>query len=111
MPARGRSFGSNFIVIPKATRNVKGYADFSGLVLGDFTDQFERYMKEQLENMMQFAGDPRYLLFGTDWPKSSMKSYVKFMDLLELNDETKDLIRWKNAARLFKIDVDTLLYN
>ncbi len=58
--------------------------------------------------MMQFAGDPKYLLFGTDWPISSMKSYVKFMDQLELDEETKELIRWKNAARLFKIDVDSL---
>lgn len=89
-------------------KNENVYADFSGLVLGDFTDRFERYMKEQLENMMQFAGDPKYLLFGTDWPISSMRSYVNFLDQLDLDEETDELIRWKNAVELFKIDVDAL---
>jgi predicted TIM-barrel fold metal-dependent hydrolase len=84
-------------------RNV--YADISGLVLGDFTDRFERYMKNQLEEMILYAGEPEYLLFGTDWPISSMGSYVKFMAQLDLEPEKKEMIMWKNAAKLFKIEV------
>jgi predicted TIM-barrel fold metal-dependent hydrolase len=84
-------------------RNV--YADISGLVLGDFTDRFERYMKNQLEEMILYAGEPEYLLFGTDWPISSMGSYVKFMAQLDLEPDKKEMIMWKNAAKLFKIDV------
>jgi predicted TIM-barrel fold metal-dependent hydrolase len=84
------------------------YADFSGLVLGDFTEKFERYMKNQLEEMILYAGDPQYLLYGTDWPISTMKSYLNFMKQLDLPDEKKEYILWKNAAKLFKIDVSQL---
>jgi predicted TIM-barrel fold metal-dependent hydrolase len=89
-------------------KNENVYADFSGLVLGDFSDQFEIYMKEQLEKMMLYIGDPEYLLFGTDWPISTMSSYINFMKQLNLKKEDKELIMWKNAAKLFKIDVTQL---
>lgn len=88
-------------------KNQHVYADFSGLVLGNFTDKFERYMKEQVENMITYAGDPGFLLFGTDWPLSSTRSYVNFMKQLDLTDEQKELIYWKNAAKLFNLDVNT----
>lgn len=88
-------------------KNKNVYADFSGLVLGDFSDKFERYMKEQLEEMILYAGEPEYLLYGTDWPISTMKSYLNFMKQLDLPDDKKELIYWKNAAKLFKIDVNS----
>ena len=65
-------------------------------------------MKKEIEEMITYAGDPKYLLYGTDWPISNMKSYLKFMDQLELDDEKKEMIFWKNAAELFKIDVSKL---
>ncbi len=89
-------------------KNKNVYADFSGLVLGDFSDKFEKYMKGQLEEMILYAGEPEYLLYGTDWPISTMKSYLSFMKQLDLPDDKKELIYWKNAARLFKIDVSKL---
>jgi len=89
-------------------KNKNVYADFSGLVLGDFTEKFEKYMKEQLEEMILYAGEPEYLLYGTDWPLSSMKSYLSFMKQLDLPDDKKELILWKNAAKLFKIDVSKI---
>ncbi len=89
-------------------KNNNVYADFSGLVLGDFTDRFEKYMKEQLEEMILYAGEPEYLLFGTDWPISTMHSYLAFMKQLDLEEDEKELIMWKNAAKLFKIDVSKI---
>ncbi|GGW29880.1 amidohydrolase family protein [Arenibacter certesii] len=89
-------------------KNDNVYADISGLVLGDFSEKFERYMKKEIEEMITYAGDPKYLLYGTDWPLCNMKSYLKFMDQLELADDKKELIFWKNAAELFKINVDGL---
>lgn len=88
-------------------KNPNVYADFSGLVLGDFTSQYERYMHEQLQEMIMYAGQPRYLLFGTDWPISSMESYVSFMKKLDLPEDKKELIMWKNAVELFKIDIES----
>jgi predicted TIM-barrel fold metal-dependent hydrolase len=86
-------------------KNKNVYADISGLVLGDFTEKFERYMKNEIEEMITYAGDPQFFLYGTDWPLCNMKSYLKFMDQLDLPDDTKELMLWKNAAQLFKIDV------
>jgi len=89
-------------------KNKLVFADFSGLVLGDFSEKFEKYMKEQLEEMILYAGEPEYLLYGTDWPISTMKSYLNFMKQLDLPDDKKELILWKNAAKLFKIDVSKI---
>jgi len=89
-------------------KNDNVYADISGLTLGDFNDKFERYMKSEIEEMITYAGDPKYLLYGTDWPICNMDSYLKFMKNIELPADKKELILWKNAAELFKIDVHTL---
>lgn len=89
-------------------KNDNVYADISGLVLGDFSDKFERFMKKEIEEMITYAGNPKYLLYGTDWPISNMGSYLKFMDQLDLPAEKKELILWQNAAELFKIDVSKL---
>jgi len=89
-------------------KNKNVFADFSGLVLGNFSDKFERYMKNELEEMITYAGNPRYLLYGTDWPISNMSSYLNFMKQLDLPEEKKELILWKNAAELFKIDTSKI---
>ncbi|MDF1547401.1 MAG: amidohydrolase family protein [Bacteroidales bacterium] len=89
-------------------KNKNVFTDFSGLVLGDFSEKFERYIKKEIEEMITYAGDPKYLLYGTDWPISNMRSYLKFMDQLDLEDDKKELILWRNAAELFKIDVEKL---
>lgn len=86
-------------------KNKNVYADISGLVLGDFEDAFEKFMAGQIREMIMYAGEPRYLLYGTDWPISSMESYISFMKGLDLSDEKKEMIYWKNAAELFKLDV------
>lgn len=87
-------------------KNKNAYADISGLVLGNFSSDFEKYMKKQLKEMIMYAGEPRYLLYGTDWPISSMESYVKFLKELTIPDERKEKIAWKNAAQLFNIPVE-----
>ncbi len=86
-------------------KNKNVWADISGLVLGDFEDRFEKFMLGQVREMIMYAGEPRYLLYGTDWPISSMESYRSFMNGLELTDKAREMIMWQNAAKLFKIDV------
>lgn len=89
-------------------KNKNVYADISGLVLGDFSEKFERFMKKEIEEMISYAGNPNYLLYGTDWPISNMKSYLSFMNQLDITQESKELILWKNAAELFRIDPESL---
>lgn len=86
-------------------KNDNVYADISGLVLGNFTDRFEEYMRRQLQEMLLWGMNPGKVLFGTDWPISSMESYLGFMEELRLPVKDKQLLFYENAARLFKIPV------
>ena len=87
-------------------KNDNVYADISGLTLGEFHYEFERYMLQRVRDMISYMGDPaRQLMYGTDWPLAGMKSYRRFFDSLELSDEAKEGIAWRNAAKLFRIDL------
>jgi predicted TIM-barrel fold metal-dependent hydrolase len=84
-------------------KNKNVYADFSGLVLGEFTDVFEDYMEEQIKEVILYAGEPRHFLYGSDWPICSMKSYVEFMEQLELPEHDRRLMMYENARSLFRL--------
>lgn len=86
-------------------KNVNVVGDISGLTLGHFEERFERFMLQQVNEVVAFAGDPSKLLFGTDWPICAMKSYIRFVRQLELTEEENEKIFWRNAARIFDIDV------
>ena len=90
-------------------KNKNVFTDLSGLVLGDFSEKFERFMKREIEDMIIYAGNPQYSLYGTDWPISTMKSYLSFMKQLDFpRTKRKEIILWKNAANLFKINTAEL---
>jgi predicted TIM-barrel fold metal-dependent hydrolase len=87
-------------------RNV--HADFSGLILGDFTEAFEDYMEEQIEEVILYAGEPRKFLYGSDWPICEMKSYVEFVRQLKLSPPDMHAILYENTRRLFKLPLPPL---
>lgn len=84
-------------------KNENVFTDISGLVLGDFTDRFERWIRRQLQEMLLFGVEPDRVLYGTDWPISSMRTYVRFMEQLRIPEEDRRKISWDNAARLFRV--------
>ncbi len=84
-------------------KNANVYADISGLVLGDFTDRFEAYMRKQLQDLLVWGVDPSNVLYGTDWPISSMESYLEFMEELRIPVREREAIMWENAAKLFRL--------
>ena len=86
-------------------KNDNVYTDISGLVLGNFTDRFEAYMRQQFKEMVSWGINPAKVLYGTDWPISSMESYLQFMDELPLPPSDREMMLHENAARLFKLDV------
>jgi predicted TIM-barrel fold metal-dependent hydrolase len=86
-------------------KNPNVHADLSGLVLGEFNSNFERWLKPQVEEALLYAGDPRYLLYGTDWPLAGMESYLQFMAKLQLPARSRELIMSENAVRLFRLPV------
>jgi uncharacterized protein len=85
-------------------KNENVYADVSGLTLTDFEEKFEEFLLDEVKKMIRYMGDPHKLLFGSDWPIAEMGPYTRFMERL-LEDPTRDLVMWKNAAELFGIDV------
>jgi uncharacterized protein len=86
-------------------KNDNVYTDMSGLTLGDFTDRFEAYMRQQLKEMILWGVNPRKVLFGTDWPLATMESYLQFMEELKLPPRDKEQMQHRNTAELFKLDV------
>jgi predicted TIM-barrel fold metal-dependent hydrolase len=82
-------------------KNANVYTDISGLVLGDFTDRFEQYMRKQLQEMLEYGVEPEKVLFGTDWPIASMESYLEFVEELKIPEKERKKIMFDNAARLF----------
>jgi len=90
-------------------KNDNVYADLSGLTLGDFTYEFERYMVQRVKDMVMYMGDPgRQLMYGSDWPLVGMGAYVKFLHGLDLEEEHRENVAWRTAAKLFHIDVDAV---
>jgi len=90
-------------------KNDNVYADISGLILGDFTYDFERYLVMRVKDLIAYMGDPgSQLMYGSDWPLVGMGPYVKFLENLEFDDEAWEGIAWRTAATLFKIPLDEL---
>jgi len=85
-------------------KNENVVGDISGLTLGHFEERFERFMLQQLNEVLAFAGDPSSILYGTDWPICDMGSYIRFVRNLQLSPEQTELILWRNAARVFRLD-------
>ncbi len=84
-------------------KNENVVGDISGLTLGRFEERFERYMLQQLNEVVTFAGDPSSILYGTDWPICEMDSYLRFVRNLDLSEKERDLILSGNAMRVFGI--------
>ena len=90
-------------------KNDNVYADISGLTLGNFDYEFERYLVMRVKDLIAYMGDPsRQLMYGSDWPLVEMGPYVKFMEGLNFSEDAREHIAWKTAADLFKIDVSRI---
>lgn len=92
-------------------KNKNVYTDISGLVLGDFTDRFEVYMRKQIQEMILYGVEPEKVLYGTDWPISSMVSYLQFMEELKIPVQERKKIMGENAAALFKLSKENSTLN
>jgi uncharacterized protein len=84
-------------------KNANVYTDISGLVLGNFSDRFEKFMHNQLKEMLVYGAEPDKCLYGTDWPISSMESYLDFMESLGIPQKDKEKMFSENAVKLYKL--------
>lgn len=87
-------------------KNDNVYADVSGLALGDAAHAFQERILDEVQETISYMGDPgRQLLYGSDWPLVDMAPYVDFLEDLDLTEEERECVAWKNAARLFELDL------
>jgi uncharacterized protein len=82
-------------------RNV--YADISGLFVSEFTSSAETHYIMKIKELLNYVGAQHHLLYGSDWPISNMSSYLSFVEKLELDQESSDLLMFKNAQSVFKL--------
>jgi predicted TIM-barrel fold metal-dependent hydrolase len=82
-------------------RNV--YADISGLFVSNFTLYAETHYIRKIKELLNYVDAQHHLLYGSDWPISSMSSYLSFAQKLELNQESSDLLMFKNTKSVFKL--------
>jgi predicted TIM-barrel fold metal-dependent hydrolase len=86
-------------------KNKNVYADISGLIIGNFTLSGERHYAGKINEMLNYVEHPHRLLYGSDWPISNMKSYVNFVQKLELDKESHELLMFENSKRIFKLSL------
>ncbi len=82
-------------------KNPNVFGDISGFTLGEFQPRFERLMVHKLNDLVAYVNDPGKLMFGTDWPISSIGSYLDFVRRLELTPDERGGLMWRNAAHVF----------
>ena len=86
-------------------KNKNVYADISGLIVGDFTLSGKTHYANKIKEILNYVDEPHRLLYGSDWPISNMKSYIDFVQKLEFDEKSFDLLMFKNAKSLFKISL------
>lgn len=84
-------------------KNKNVYADISGLVIGNFKLYDQRYYMYKIRELLCYLDMPHRLLYGSDWPISNMDSYIKFVDKLKLNKQSRDLLLFKNSHNIFRL--------
>ncbi len=80
-------------------RNV--YADISGLIVGNFTPSAEVYYRNKIKELLSYVSEPHSLLYGSGWPISNMSSYLGFIEKLQLDQKSLELLMFKNAKSVF----------
>ncbi|MDQ6723684.1 MAG: amidohydrolase [Thermoproteota archaeon] len=86
-------------------KNKNVYADISGLIVGNFTLSGEIHYSNKIKEILNYVDNPHHLLYGSDWPISSMKSYTNLVQKLELDKDSFDLLMFRNAKSIFKISI------
>lgn len=82
-------------------KNQNVYADISGLIIGNFTPPAEVHYRNKIKELLSYVAEPHSLLYGSDWPISSMTSYLSFVQKLQLDQESLELLMFSNAKNVF----------
>ena len=57
----------------------------------------------KIRELLNYLDKPHRLLYGSDWPISNMESYIKFVDKLNLDKQSRDHLLFKNSHNIFRV--------
>jgi predicted TIM-barrel fold metal-dependent hydrolase len=101
-------FGNPWITDAAAVlfRNKNVYVDLSGYfeIFKPIPKKDIKYLIQDITFIKNWVGLKR-CLFGTDWPLYSQEEYLAAVKQIPMNTEEKELVLWKNARELFKLDI------
>lgn len=86
------------------SKNKNVFADLSGFVAG--SDDYKYVLKYQLPRIkeaVEWIDNPSRLLYGSDWPLTSMKEYIDFIRTLFPHKEDQEKVFYKNALQFFNL--------
>jgi predicted TIM-barrel fold metal-dependent hydrolase len=98
-------------------KNPNVWADLSGLVVatdeqiqavlqaGKLPAAVPGLMVSQLRDAIDYVGDPKKFLYGSDWPLAPMGAYRQLIQLFFPKNHHADVFH-ANAERVFKITID-----
>lgn len=87
-------------------KNANVVADVSGFTVGRFAPRYEAFVRARLAEVVAYLDRPDKLMFGSDWPICDLAGYVDFARSLPLDEDERDGLFRRNAARVFGFPVD-----
>jgi uncharacterized protein len=84
------------------TKNV--YADISGLFYGVPSREYMKLLVSKVKELFNYVSNPHRVIFGTDWPISDIRSYLKLVSKLGLSQTDMELLMFENANKIFKFE-------
>jgi uncharacterized protein len=83
-------------------RNV--YTDISGLTTaGAYAEKYAEWLARKISDAVYYAAGADKILFGTDYPVTTHSQTLALVRRLEVEEQDKEKILWRNAAKVFDI--------
>jgi len=86
-----------------ASKNENVFLDISGLLGGStkYVGRYIEWLRDQISRAIYYIGDARKILFGSDRPANGIGDVIEFVKKLNIDEEDRELIYYRNAERLF----------
>ena len=84
-------------------RNV--YTDMSGLITGGraYAEHYAKWLSRKISEAIYFAGGAEKVVFGTDYPVTKHSDALGLVKMLDVSEQDKERILWRNAESLFHL--------
>ena len=101
---KDKNVQKNFVMKLEQVRNLIKiqFPNFDMQNLNKIMRADEKRIKEKIRYALDYVGNPKKFLYGSDWPLISMTSYIKLMKKIIPSKLHKDIF-YNNALKLFNL--------